>query len=137
MTPEKINQMFKEFRPAILLEAIQDIVHAFTQHSQAADLATWSISVAVLIYIGWVGTARLQLRLLLCGVAAMILFFASFTFSSAIVLITQPGPNPFLNFAAGLFVTFLISPLAFAVALIGVGIAKLSEKFKAASPTGR
>jgi hypothetical protein len=137
MTPQRFNQMMSEFRPAILLEAIQDVVHVFTAHSDAADYASWALTVGVVVYMGWIGAARLGLRPRLCGVAGAVLFIVSFAFSSALTLIAHPQANPFLNFAAGLFVTFLLSPLALVVALLGVVIARLTSKIKPAAPSGR
>jgi hypothetical protein len=128
MTPEKMNLLLREFRLPVLLEAGQDLVHAFTPQSDRMDYASWAITVAVIICLGWIGTAKVRLPPLQCAAAGLCLFIASFAFSNAIALIAHPGPSPFMVFAAGLFVAFFISPLAGLVAMIGVGIARVSLK---------
>jgi hypothetical protein len=128
MGPDKLHQALREFRAPILIEAVQDLVHAFSARSEIADYASWGISLAVIAYLGWIGAARARLRPLLCGIAGLALFIASFVFSNAIELIVHPVANPYTGFAAALFVAFFISPLAFVVALLGVGVARLSGK---------
>jgi hypothetical protein len=134
MTSEELNRIFIALRVPIGVEALQDLVHVFAPRSELLDYASWGITVTVLALLGWIAAVRTHMRPLACGVAGLALFIASFAFSNAVELIARPQANPFLGFAAALFVAFLVSPLAMAVAMMGAGLARICGKVRPLPP---